>query len=218
MLDNDDFFKLVYGSGGLPKIKNLDNDIRYFSYRDLNRNQNDNGNRIYYCVLFNRNKIIGLSKLQESNLANNFWICYISINEKYRLKGYSSLLLDCLFRWASESGYSLETSGYSKLGYARLKHQLKMYSDKYCVELIDDQEYPKFENISMTNKVLKFYQFINETASDDEVYSSTASELFDLNQPKTLDDISAGVETILSQYSISYRQFQKPISSKSTQK
>lgn len=151
----DDFSELIYGSGGLPKINNLDKTIKYFDYRDLIQLHLLNGKMLYFAVLFDDKNIIGISKLLESNIKNTYWVQYFSIKKEYQSKGYSRILLDCVFKWASTNNYTLETSGYSNIGFNTLKRLFKEYSAKYNVNFIDNRTEPQYESI-----IIKFKDFI----------------------------------------------------------
>ena len=50
-----------------------------------------------------------------------------------------------LFSFAKENNLNVLTSGYSKLGFNRLKYVFRRYADIYEVDFKDDKDKPEFD-------------------------------------------------------------------------
>lgn len=134
----------------------LDTRIKYFKGSDFN-----NTERIYtkdkieikpihnyFTILELNNKIIGVANIYQSPYEHNvLWMKFLSIDEKYQNLHLTKYIVDELFKFISKNlkDFKLEPSTYSKIGFLKLKPLLKKYSEIYNVELIDNQNEPKFQ-------------------------------------------------------------------------
>lgn len=66
-----------------------------------------------------------------------YWIQFVSVDPKYRDKGYGSKLIREVFRFAKEKGIILEASAYSPSGYEKLKPLQKRLAEEMGVEFRD---------------------------------------------------------------------------------
>lgn len=135
--NGQEFFRLVYGSGGLPKIRGLYPRIPFFDYRELDmRYKHD---KIYYLIIKEDDLIVAICKLGEYENGILTW-SYNSVDFRYRNKGYGKTLVEASFILAKEKNYKLKSSTYSVLGYERLHKYKKDLSKKYDVEYIYDED------------------------------------------------------------------------------
>ena len=84
-------------------------------------------------------EIVGLAELeQDPNLDKNIWVKFVSIDPKYQGKGYGSQLMNEIFKYVKEEGYSLQPSRYSDDGLVKLKPLFEKLSKEYGVTIIDE--------------------------------------------------------------------------------
>lgn len=96
-------------------------------------------NSIVYPIIEIDHQIIGLAGVQKDpNKENNYWIKFISVDPKYQNKGYASLLLNEVFRFAKEQDCSLEASIYTGEGEQKLKRVFHELGKKFSVRVIDE--------------------------------------------------------------------------------
>jgi|WetSurMetagenome_2_1015567.scaffolds.fasta_scaffold470573_2 GNAT superfamily N-acetyltransferase len=104
----------------------------------------------YFFTAFENDKIIGMLKLKTGGEDSygypgyKNWISFCSIDKDYRGKGISVILIDMLFKFAKEKNINILTSGYSDLGFYRLKKNFALYAEKYGVDFKDDREKAEF--------------------------------------------------------------------------
>lgn len=164
LLNKEELTNLIYGKSGVPILKDLEKRIRFFNYHEDLINPPKTG-EVCFVTLFDNKKIIGLIKLYKSPyVENTFWINYFSIDENYRDFKYSLLMMKKMFEFAKERNIDLESSGYTSMGWDRVREKLHEMSEEYGVTLIDNRNRPEFEN-----KIIKFSDFnkTNENVNND---------------------------------------------------
>lgn len=127
------------------------NNIKYYDSKDLFPYMvtDENNYHIYFCA-FNKNKIIGMLKLKVGGHSSCFhngwknWVCFISINEKFQSKGISRNLIKMMYKYAKQNNLNILMSGYSELGFQRIKKIFAEESKNYNVDLLDDRTEPEF--------------------------------------------------------------------------
>lgn len=143
IFDFDGFFEAVYGCGGMPIDESIFNRIRYMNTYDFGYEQKHSV-KPYFVVLFEGNKIIGVSKQGYYSLSapnkNTLSIAYLSIDKDYREKGYARLMVNEVFAEAKRRGIEIQTSSYSFMGKQRLKALFNEYAVKHCVVFYDKKE------------------------------------------------------------------------------
>lgn len=158
----DDFFKIIYGDGGLPKDETVFDRISYMdSQMDFGWNARDINP--YFVVLYNKSKIIGVAKIGEYPYKpkNRYSLSYLSIDKKYQGLGYSKMIVSELFNFLKNNNLSLDSSRYTDIGEKRLRKILNEYSKIYNVEFIDNPLQNKtYENFGvgreMSSNVIEF--------------------------------------------------------------
>ena len=137
--NHSEFRKLIYGSGGQANDKTIFHRIKYLHHTDFDFVINDE--QFYYIVLFKGKKIIGIAKLgyypNSSKSETEYGISFLSIDKDYRGRGYSHLLVDNMFKLASEKGLDVATSLYTYAGFTKLKPLFNKYANKYNVQFRD---------------------------------------------------------------------------------
>jgi len=82
-------------------------------------------------------KIVGLGELeQDPNRPKNKWIKHVSVDPEYRGRGVGRELLEVIFKYAKENGFTLEESIYSDEGKQKLAKIVTEYAGKYGVEMV----------------------------------------------------------------------------------
>lgn len=142
--NHSEFFKLVYGSGGMPNDETIFNRIRYLHSDELKNRILVDENQFYYIVLFKGKKIIGIAKLgyysNSSEHEKQYGISFLSIDKEYRGRGYSNLLADEMFKLAKEKCLDVATSTYTVVGYKKLKPLFNKYAKKHGVKFTDKDD------------------------------------------------------------------------------
>jgi RimJ/RimL family protein N-acetyltransferase len=142
-MDFSGFFKVIYGSGGMPKDETVFDRIRFMHYTDFDYHQKTSV-KPYFVVLFNGDKVIGVAKIGYYDMTaeseNEYAISYFSIDKSYRNRGYSRMMADELFKLAKEHGLDMTTSSYSFVGFKKLRHLFNEYADKWGVNFRDKKD------------------------------------------------------------------------------
>lgn len=94
-------------------------------------------NKQYFIVLFENDKIVGISHLVNLKGENYYTITMFSIDKDHRGLGYSNLLADNIFKLSSENNFEIFPSKYSFLGNLIMRNVLKKYADKWNVKFYD---------------------------------------------------------------------------------
>jgi GNAT superfamily N-acetyltransferase len=140
----DELNNIIYDHGQIkPKyIENLRH-IKYFYDSDLDKYlEPDN----IFITLFDDDDLIGLIKLQYSGENNIFWLQYFSINPEYQGFKLSKLMINELISFCKKHDISIEMSGYTKLGFERIKNQLAKEFKNNNLTLIDiNHDKPEYE-------------------------------------------------------------------------
>ena len=94
----------------------------------------------FFPVVEVNGQIVGISELQVNpNESNVVWIKHVSVDPKYQGNHYASKVIEEIFRFAKEKGYSLEASSYTNVGYEKLKKVCNAMSEKYGVVFKDTE-------------------------------------------------------------------------------
>lgn len=90
----------------------------------------------FYPLIEVGGEVVGLSELeQDIKDAHNLWIKFVSVDPKYQGNGYSTKLIEEIFRFAKEKGYSLQPSFYTEEGRTKLKAIVERCAKETGVEL-----------------------------------------------------------------------------------
>jgi predicted acetyltransferase len=142
-LNYKQFFKKIYGNGGMPLDETVFDRIRYFSHLDFHWMQEELKGQ--YTVLELGDKIIGIAKVahykNHKDEPNVFSITFFSIDLQYRNRGYSRIMAEELFRNAKEKNIDLDSSRYTVLGKMKLQALFKEMSEKYGVKFQEQLDY-----------------------------------------------------------------------------
>lgn len=126
------------------KLDVLCEEIKYFSLQYEFRTTN-----VFVCA-FEEGELVGSAKLKiggcdsSMNPGWNNWISFISVRTGYFGKGIGKLLVENLFKYASENKLSILTSGYSMRGWFHLRKHIHNFAFKYGVILNDPKIKPDF--------------------------------------------------------------------------
>jgi len=139
-LDGIDAVKFLY-NGGMPKDISLNDRIRFFSFREMSCLGKD---QEFYSFLMTGKKIIGIAHVgyysMNAKNKNNWAISYLSIDKDYRMKGYSTLLVEEVFREAQKRDLEISTSSYTVLGKEHLQKRFNAAATKFDVIFYDKTE------------------------------------------------------------------------------
>lgn len=114
--------------------------FKCFSLQSLNR-FNTTPDELFYPTVWRGNLITGIAELQKSPYEENmYWIKSVSVDKKYEGQGYASKLLEEVFRFAQEKGFSLEGSTYTPEG-KKLRTKNLELSEKYNVIFKDGKDF-----------------------------------------------------------------------------
>ncbi len=98
-----------------------------------------NRERIIYPVVENENKIIGIAGLgKDPYKEKNLWVKFVSVDPAYQNHGAASKLLEAIFTYAKENGYSLQTSRYTDVGILKLRKKVHELAQSMGVPLLDE--------------------------------------------------------------------------------
>lgn len=67
-------------------------------------------------------KIVGVAGVERNPYATEpvYWIKHVSVDPEYSGRGIARQLLEEVFKWASDGGYALHRSSYTRIGKERL--------------------------------------------------------------------------------------------------
>jgi GNAT superfamily N-acetyltransferase len=141
-LTAEELVDLIYKGESLPQdfrfLSEEDGGVfHYFDPRDLQENKENK----FYSVVKADEEITGLGELEKNPFEKDerFWVKFISVDPKYRGKGYASLLAREMFEFAKAHGFSLEGSAYSDSGYEKLKGVFNKLAGETGVRFIDTE-------------------------------------------------------------------------------
>ena len=196
-----EFFKLIYGTGGMPKIENLDKNIDFFSYDDCNRFFAPD----LYCESFrmicvvnnNETEIYALAKFVIfGSKANRVSLSYISTNKLYLNRGYSKMILDKTFEYFEcefNSPYSIfhnlsiAISEFTPSGYKYVRPYFLFLCKKYNLPFFDNVVGHQEDNCDI-EEFSKLYResriLYNQTYKDKKWY--VAEEYIKVPQKKNI--------------------------------
>lgn len=140
VLNNKEFFELVYGKSSLPSDRTIFKRIKYFDVHDISYS-----NKIsYFVVLKENNKVIGLAKLAHYKMdnmhENEYSLAYLSIDINYRNKGYTRLMCEKMFEFIKKINLDLKSSSYTYVGFVKLRKLLIEYSKKHEVNFSESND------------------------------------------------------------------------------
>lgn len=141
VFNQDTMYDIIYNNDSLPNVQDLDKRIKYFHYNDVSKWGNDSKAKNLYFVMYHDDYIIGISQLGWNEYAtdtNTYWISYTSIDHKYQGRGLSKILLEEVYKYASEHNISLEGSRYSDRGREVFPKYHEYFSKKYNVSYTRD--------------------------------------------------------------------------------
>ena len=156
IFNNSEFIIFCNNYKHLP----LEDDIEFFSNMDLNLNYTNEYylNSVKFIVAYNKDEIIGICKVACPN-GKEVKFYYLSINDKYKNKGFSKILIENLIRIykINFKNKSLKISCYSTEGWKFLRNNLIKMLDKNNIKYEDsilnygyrDEEYFKLRNESI---------------------------------------------------------------------
>ncbi len=143
ILNYSEFFKLIYGDGGLPKDKTVYNRIRFFDSSTFGWSQ-ESSVKPYFIVLQDGNKLIGLAKIgyysYDCSHEKEYSLSFLSIDIDYRNKGLTRVMADKLFQFLKEQNMDLNTSSYTYVGKIKLQKILNETAAKWGVKFTDKKE------------------------------------------------------------------------------
>lgn len=127
------------------KIDVLCNEIKYLNFRWDHHSVNN----VFVCA-FEGEELVGVAKLKtggcdsNSHPGQNNWIGFISVRKGHFGKGIGKILVENLFKYASQNNLQILTSGYSMRGWLHLRKHVHNYAFKYGVNLNDPETKPQF--------------------------------------------------------------------------
>ena len=139
-------------------LNNDDPDVATEMFKDFHRRikysvrvmpENDSEVFYYFCA-FDNEKIVGVLKLRVGNQGSisypncKNWMMHLSIDLDYQGKGYSKLLIEECMKFCKENNLDILMSGYSDIGWQRIRSNFHKFAEKYSVKLIDEKEKPEF--------------------------------------------------------------------------
>jgi len=141
MINPQELVDIIYKGERLPqdqRFLSVDDGgvFKYFAPRDLFQNVE---NKIY-SIVKNNQEILALGELEKDpHKANNYWIKFLSVDPKYRDRGYASRLAEEIFKFAKNKNISLQSSSYTSEGEERLKNLFNKLAKKFEVDFIDGE-------------------------------------------------------------------------------
>lgn len=154
ILKDEDFYNLFVDydlKDPYIAFKDIAKRIKYFNNQDIIPHYWNGNATYYYICAFSENKVIGILKFktggQESiwNKGYKNWICFCSVDEDYRGKGIASKLSKILFAFAKGHSYNVLSSGYSEIGFLKLKPLFAKYAEQYKIDWCDNHTEPEFD-------------------------------------------------------------------------
>ena len=110
--------------------------FKYFDLKDL-VGVLTNIESKFYSIAEANGEVAGLGELEtDPRVENNLWIKFISVDPKYQGQGCATKLVEEIFQFAKNGGYSLEESFYSIEGEQKLKKLVHESAEKFEVKLI----------------------------------------------------------------------------------
>lgn len=147
-----EFSKLVYGNGGMPKIENLDKNLKFFSYKDCHNSFAPdlycNSFRMICVVNNNKTEIYALAKFAIfGSTSDRVSLSYISTHKDYLNKGLSRLILDKTFEYFENEFNSphsifhnlpIAISEFTPSGYKYIRPYFLSLCEKYNLPFYDN--------------------------------------------------------------------------------
>jgi GNAT superfamily N-acetyltransferase len=150
-VSRDEMKNIVYGGGHRITDKRFfdikkGGVFKYFPGELFNDSSFRGERELYYPIVKEEDKIIGIAELEKSSYEENvFWIKFASVDLKYQGMGYGRKLMEEIFRFAKEKGITLEASSYSQDGWNKLKPLQNKLAKEMGVDFIDTERTTFFE-------------------------------------------------------------------------
>ncbi|MFA6365488.1 MAG: GNAT family N-acetyltransferase [Candidatus Paceibacterota bacterium] len=111
--------------------------FKYFNLREVGGFLGDRLDNKFYPIAEINGEIAGMAELEEDpRREKNFWIKFVSVDEKYQGQSCATKLISEIFQFAKDNEHSLEESFYSDEGEQKLKKLVRESAEKSGVELI----------------------------------------------------------------------------------
>lgn len=130
------------------KFHDLENRIKYMKEVCPPYSSSDE-RYVFFCILENE-KIVGVLKLRIGKNGSfgypecKNWMMFLSIDPERQGKGYSKILVHECMKYCNTNNLDLLMSGYTKVGWERIRKRFHEIAEKYSVNLIDDRSGPEF--------------------------------------------------------------------------
>jgi hypothetical protein len=118
---------------GYAENKNIFSKIKYFSSNDLcegyfyKKKKQD----FFFAILDEDEKeVLALSKIQNSDTENDYYIAFISTSPGYEGNGFAKSMIEAIHEWALENEKTITPSSFTSKGQRLKNHFLKM-KEKY---------------------------------------------------------------------------------------
>lgn len=138
ILNSGELKGLIYKGDSLPADQRFSRQVdggvfKYFDARTFDHRDESK----FFPVVLAGETVAGICELEKSPYnENRYWIKFISIDPKYQNRGYSSLLLEEIFKFVKERNAELQLSFFSPDGELKLKKVLARLSEQYSIPLI----------------------------------------------------------------------------------
>ena len=144
-ITGDELFNRIYQGESLPQDKRFTDFKRGGAFKYLHLNElvgmYEKRDSLSYSIVEEGDKIVGMAELQnDPDLENNLWLKFVSVDPAYQGLGYSSKLIEEIFRVAKERGCSIQVSRFSDEGKQRLKRAIIAEAEKTAVPVIDEHK------------------------------------------------------------------------------
>lgn len=143
-LSKDHLINLIYQGENVPQDKRFSNEyrnnhsvFRFFDVRDetspLNRTKS------VYPIVKLDDTIVGISKLEEKE-GKIYLVKFVSIDEVYQDRKFSSKLLNEIMRYVKIKGGTLEMTSYTESGMQKLMNKFHVLAKEYEIPIIDEKK------------------------------------------------------------------------------
>lgn len=143
VLNYSEFFKLIYGNGGLPKDKTVFERIRFLDSNTFNWSQ-ETSVKPYFIILQDGKKVIGLAKIgyydMNASHEKDYSLAFLSIDINYRNMGLTRVIADKMFEFLKEQKMDFRTSTYTYVGKIKLQKILNEMAVKWDVKFLDKED------------------------------------------------------------------------------
>ncbi len=145
ILERDELKKIIYQNGSFPDNRFVDPDKGgVFYYFDLQELINPvNQDKMIFPVIKEGDLIVGIIDMEYSPTQKNVvWAKGVSVDPKYQGKGYASILLEKMFKYAQQNNLTLQISRYGNTGDGEklLKGPTERLAKQYGVKIINSNK------------------------------------------------------------------------------